>query len=1534
MANASNTDQIKPTTRPGAGNVLFLAQRQLQTACLQLQQLVDLAPVDQTKSGPYWTSRAPGTERTRWFHAIDALLDYLEAKTDIAYGLSRIPRQGWELSRRITYKVRSEWYETLKAEWDTVWSGIPGLTFEWMYLDVGTGSAQRSEIRPDAIVVSDSPEGECLVMVIGGKKGIYWLQNRAALKAKATASRRKIWNLQASPAELEEAQDVGFAKIAFTRGNVFEQVFESSVIDLRKQQAGKVPSFFGNLSGDDKEQIEFSLSLEAYNEKGLINFGSLDPDLSAAYREFEVQRQEDDILGHIGQPLNSETARFAFDVLQQDVQNMGIRGSAAAPRFAELLEECTQARWNPETSQAFKACCEHRKQALAAEVRIRNKLGQITREQWAMVENVVFAGDQEIATGYEPGVFSLSVKTWSIPGALVLVAESEPGEPDEESVALLYMPGLEGGVCAFATLSKLRSSLVDTLLARTESVFLENLPTTQRTLVNAYLDQCRKEATFVEVNVVPIQGEAFVHGLKAQLSVLQSGPDDEAQRDQWHEKALARLSSPFNAARQAGLNRVEDQILALGAASKLPAAMPEPMRKAVVKLLEEYVAALGASQRLLASKLQDRTTLVDQLIVEKLVADFGVTQAARVTLDFPTYVLLPGPYSLQTTPSKSRVKMSLTELALHNIDHEMSARLDYMNVSVESAVAGDMVLERQLTKRYVVSLCQNLDVARRYSEHLEEVYEQSRATTLARELHREKLEKPFYLLFKAHVMAFQSQYQGLTARGRDLLDRVVDACDPSQSRRSTSGFNLLIPTLGFVTSDWGDPVALDGALFLQDQATGTTLTYLPGSSDSTLFVETPNLQLACTKLAQSCWYSARLRKHLAQLPIDGNVRRYEAYLQEAAIRKYTTYIDSRVPSEPVASVATYMSRLSKARLLYIHDNTSRSNQEVADENQRRLDLELANMKMILGFVPVIGVFVAAYEFVSAVKQAVQAFSAGNWKQGLNYIFEAVLAACEVVMEVLPAVGKAAATVSRLARQSQRQLVKTLAGNTQISSRALVNLNAKPYTGDGIFSDLHVNVSLAGKQASTQPFYKGTYLLEHAGEDLYYIQRKNGLVYPVRRRTDGKLGWELKTDSPFDIRVVQFKNGDWVARPVSGSPYRLSGGGGDQGWGDWLTSFWKGKSRAVPSADVPQPGPSTSQRVTGAMLKGRAEDSGKAIELFRSEDLKFKNNLQQDTFRGSAKKYIDDFEKNIDLFSADNLTLGEVALNTHKEIITSYSEFASIVARRFGKKSGVAESVENLGTQFRGLTATPPVSSATLKQALANAKSSFDSPGAIAIAKNNHKSTAPTGSSSLPGPAPSEEASQLRAAAETFAAEVKKKIDKVANKKTGFDREASEETLTTLISGCEERVKQIKNLKGQDADLISRLESGAKNARRQVTRLKVHHAKRSDPMPDNVNFLLEQNAIEFGSPKRLPHATRKDGTWVVEIPIITVPEQTTPWVLHLHNSGQSLSKTTVKYGTFKLAAEAGEGAGKAKHWNILTTSTLFEKVPTYTFTINP
>ncbi|MDH0303960.1 MULTISPECIES: DUF6543 domain-containing protein [unclassified Pseudomonas] len=690
------------------------------------------------------------------------------------------------------------------------------------------------------------------------------------------------------------------------------------------------------------------------------------------------------------------------------------------------------------------------------------------------------------------------------------------------------------------------------------------------------------------------------------------------------------LQAPGHAARASAHGLLEEQSHAVKLAGAAPSwlkAMSTANRQALVEVLERYISAMRSSRALLARDLPVREAFCRALINRKLKDDFDADDVGQIHLDLPIRVTsqrdpIVGsgaqgvPVRLEDTPSQERTQVPLQTLLLENIDTEMTRRLQFLKVQVASSSADTVrVLTSGLTSSYVHGLATALDLAQAYEDRIRQAFLGLDETEHARAYRRETLLEPVRLMLQIQRLLFHERGY-LNDQSQAILALASDA----RYQADGHDIRLLAARLTSGGPDTDDqPVTLSGVTFIEDQASGVTLLYLPDHPASPVR-QYPNLEEARLSLYERS-KTQEEQAYLISRALLGNPDAHRSRLAQAHANRFSGIIGLGAQWPASTSLAQLLLDAEMGRLIEANRATSRSSRDLWQENFTYQSGMVFNyLKMALGFIPFVGTAIGLYDVVDAMHQAAKAFTQGEIAHGLDELENAITSLIDAAMDLVNGVGFSPSAALRTSKQRQlRQLKGHRPGSRYLSAAAgqrLKRLRGYEYDQP---------LSLQGLPSPTSGRWRGVY---RTGQGDFILIEGT----PFQVEWDATLHtWRLSGNarSSWKMAVGLDELGRWDTHfALHGVHVRGAGGGGGQAASriaDTLEPLWP----AAIKARLPlwwrdrtyrlrkQLQDSISARTHTLSKLGKDLESRTAVE----------NALDDTVLRSSLERYIDEARRN-------------------------------------------------------------------------------------------------------------------------------------------------------------------------------------------------------------------------------------------------------------------------------------------------------------------
>lgn len=1051
----------------------------------------------------YWQARAAGTPVSRREHALEQFLGHLRASHDCALLSGALERE--QLSAVTGVLANPEW-----------------LRLENRQLHMETPIAGNHAL-PGVLVFGIEDQAQLVLYQPGRQPAFTACPSRQALEDELAAG-------------LEAGQTMSYLPVDSPTAG-----FDTLMAGLPRLPLGTQRGSLVILAAPPP----LDPAIEESWQPSLHDFGSLAADVPPDVARQQMQRQ--------------------FDLLAPWAENQAPllehRGALRDARDAadQAIERLLRGNWHdtPIEAQVLADLRSAQHAGLRAHARFQHLLGQISAEELAWIESVIAQGDAFPTPGtqtivahpllYRPATEGeqSDAERHLIEAALVITHRHALDRSNTEHALLLYWPGQHGGLLRCASRSVLELCL--------------GAP----------------PGSALAVGLSPLHGDALRGVLAYHLDHARHAVvDDRATEDATvrpEDILRLRLQVPAHAAREAALDTLRHEQASADLAAVLPpwlATTSQETRLALRSLLEQYARAIRQAQALLSRDLPHRELFCSQRIQRRLAQDFDAYDGTPLWLELPRSTSrrrdpiagsgAPGvPYREVLVPSVERELHALQALLVENLDDAMSDRLTFLTVHCPGADERvRQALASGVDKAYVQALASELDLAQAYEDCILASYRGLEETSHAAQYRRECLVQPWRLVLQVHGLLGLARGQ-LTREGQAILDIALDASTSEHYRTAEHDIRLIGALLGSGGADTGQmPVALTGVTFVNDQRSGITLLCLPEHPSRPL-AQYASLEAARLALYDQARHSEGL-DYLAARALLGSRDAHRARLRQALERGFDGIIALGATWPAHLSLAHHLLDAQMGRVIAAHRATSRSNRDLWRENFAYQSGMVFNyLKMVLGFVPVIGSVIAVYDFFDAAYNVAEALVQGQGERAIESLEQALVAFVDAAMDLAPAV--AIHVNSGAARRLARQRVpgrRTL--TAQASRQRLERFAGYEHAAP---------LSLIDVQPGSTGRFKGVY--RHAEGDFILIDDR-----PCRVQWDATAHtWRL-AGTPrkgFKRAVALDAQGRWDTHfALYGTHLQGGGAGGGQALGhladrlepywpaairEWLPRFW-------------------------------------------------------------------------------------------------------------------------------------------------------------------------------------------------------------------------------------------------------------------------------------------------------------------------------------------------------------------------------------------
>lgn len=1095
------------------------------TALLETLKTLELSSSLNRQWIVYWNGRAPGTPLSRRSWAARQYHAHFQAACDLAVADGTLTARQWQV------------LQTALPRPDTpaVSSG-----FETLQLVLADGSRLR---LPGALVITVASEGTDHVLYLPSyTPALQVFADRAAMESELLHRQRLLWSYTSN--ELRPRNTIDYQVQDAPLDAAFRQLMghlRAGYLTPLQQNSDAEPAATASaplaaVDAYDNARASNTLFAEPPLFHSLANaaddgesprhtdFGNLYQDIALSTRLGMVKQQLRAFEALAGEQDDRDSP--TLQSLRETLNALSMAQSRADSAASSLLDTAWLHELRSRAQDAYADLKQARQDGLRAEAALQHAMKQLGDDEWHMLEALLrspTAAQRGIPVVAAALTLQMTgddqqITSQSLDGVLVIAHGTEANTVVADRPLLLFWPGSAGGLQQFASVTALEREFFKLSAS----------------------DDARK------LLLTPLVGDAFDYGLQRQLAACEQAAlelrqrfaaNDEAQyqsaREELRRTVLDELNVPVNTARDLAYERFLEQNRSLA----LNRGQPEWLRQLTPSerqsfraLIKACVPAARRSQALLERELPRREDFATRQVTARLIRDFALGSAVQVHLDLPDSTQFvreaiagsgaPGtPLTLVLKPSKSRSLISLQELALGNIDHSMSNRLQFMGlVLTEGDSADQSTLASGLDAIYLRRFVSELDLAGRYEQRIRDALLGAADAPLFHQQYRQEcLLAPIRLMLAIRGEAARHQ-RHITQAGHELLSLTIDASSSEAFNTGGKRVSLLPAMLMPGGEDTGDRnTPLSGVTFIHESVSGLTLLYLPDCPDAIFLRQYDSLESARIALFNLAFDSS-IAAYLADRALEGEVDYHVSRINEACVRHFDGLIGIEQAWPATTSLASLQLNAHLGRLIQAHRSTARSNRELrlelaALESGRVFDY----IKMALGVLPFAGTVIALYDAWTSANRAVAAFLHNQVAEGLEALESLLQSLIDAAMDLLP--GASLKPGPARARIHQRQLKQLVAsGHLHAAPGGRRRTAVDRFSGYEYAGEL----SLVGLTPGTEGIYRGIY--RHT-EGTFILN--SGRVYPVifdaSRHT-----WRLtgKANSAYKQPVALDGFGNW------------------------------------------------------------------------------------------------------------------------------------------------------------------------------------------------------------------------------------------------------------------------------------------------------------------------------------------------------------------------------------------------------------------------
>ena len=980
----------------------------------------------------YWAQRMPGHAHARLAHGESLLQQHFTHSIDLAYGLGNIDEHAW--------------YQGHAA---STWAAV-----YWEHSD------KMRELAQATLVVQPLAEqAPWLLYRPGDTTTLRAYADRAALESGLNELRATLW--PDLPATEDDDNTSGAPVISPLEESAFGFVLKQLLLDHEERALPLLEQACLNQTKDQNQEpgnldwqsitdweqrsslrlvapladetstlIRNTLQHEQQLAEEQLHFDALSPVLPLLWRTSRIAAYQAALERYVGDDTAvTAPAMVTLRALEEALEQHQEKTSR---HLEQLPDPLSPADWQEhvEGTSRFDFISHRLAQALLAEARLQQTLGELNDAQFALIDAVVAQPEYTPEHTVEVARLTLVIgnQQWPLHGFLTFRPAAET--TTQENDVLLYRSGRDGGLKAFADETLLTQALLESLSGLWANTLIDSVgPTASQALLTALAssqEPARLEST-------PLITHCFDHCVQTIIDAIQ--PEDAEQVEpstEAHAWLSTLLSIPRNEARTQAFNAIAEQNRTENIVKQFDTRLNRlsaEERNALTAGFQQYSQAMVASIVCLEQSLPERTQFARDKLAQQLRKDLGLTTVPTITVNLPDQVdmyqePIAGSGQAHATrtvfvPSEARSDIPLENLLLGAMDENVLQRMNYMRFAFDPPESSTR-LSNALTSAYLARLDKTLDLAGAYESAILEAFNGSEGDTeMAKEWRDEVLRRPFALSLELFAL---SKPADLDDQGQALLR------DAAAGTIEWTPLNL---NPGVAADGSSHEVALSGVFLLQNASHDTVILYLPEAPNGRIVSQHPDATAACQALEQMALNSTML-DWLATRPVAGDPERHRSYINQALLKSFTGFIAPG--TRQTLSLATHLSRLQMGRLITQHRKTARSQRELyLEEAAIRHNRVYDYIHLCLSFVPGVGVAVGLYDGWNASTAAVEAFMRGQHSQGVDHLNSVVLSIIDALLDIAPGLGAApsarVASARAYTRLRQTQAQRTTLGKT-------------------------------------------------------------------------------------------------------------------------------------------------------------------------------------------------------------------------------------------------------------------------------------------------------------------------------------------------------------------------------------------------------------------------------------------------------------------------------------------------------------------------
>lgn len=1025
----------------GRGDALLAANQQRENAACALQALAMQAPTLRATLGEafqtppgrapgsvvegavaraqeaYWSARMPGTAGSRQAYAATLLRQHFMASQDIALGLDKIGAKAWAQGRQqgLEHAALAQWRH-----------------------DDGTGETCASAL----LFAPPAGQTQWLLYRPEANMPVRSFQHQEALQAWLHEHRRLLWPTPATALEdASDSQAIVLQTLSEDGFSRLQQLAQSEHLRLAQhhleQHSGTDPLPWADIEAWEPTRfIQPQQALPAGVQQAIdarvdedaawvaqeLHFDSLPDTLPSAWRQQRIERQQALLAVYLGDHLAPDAAPMTtLRTLRSRLETVQ---ASQSQLLADLPAEVAGDIWGQhygDTSR-FVQLSDNLRRALHLEAELQHLLGDLSASHLSLIEQITEMPEPNLQRQVRPCALQLVVdaRHWYLTGFLTLHS-CKAGDADAPDTSLLlYKPGDNGGLIAFADAAQLSERLLETLQgscpqALLESLWPQDIPGLMQALEHA--------TQAPSIAFTPIDTHFFDYCMQTLVASL--APADDSSVSVPREAASARLRISVNRARLLAFERHAERNRTANLAARLHPLQHLDLAKRsdLARATEALRQAMLAHHQLLHRDLPERSEFALARLEQRLRADFAPITMPAITLNMADRVVnqrvslgesgQANAYKMVKAFSEERSDIALEHLLLWALDDDLTLRLGDATIAFEGG-SGDEALRLGVNQSYVANLVRQLDIAGAYERQILETFNGlPQETPWQAELRQETVRAPFQQ--QLQIIA-ASYYRGLDVQGQQLLEQFAHEQLGASANRTVT-YHTLVLKPGTASDGSSAQTTLSGIFVLQADGYPTLL-LLPEAPNNRIVSQYPDAAHACQALADMA-LDEPMRSYLAKLPIDGDEHAHLSYINSALQANYSGFIGLGITRSE--TLPTLLANLQMGRLVLHNRATSRSQADLYLETEAiRHGRVYDYIKMALGVVPLVGTAVALYDGWHAATASVEAFLRSDPGAGIDHLNSVFLCLTDALLDLTPTVlfnnPSSAARLATLQRQ--------------------------------------------------------------------------------------------------------------------------------------------------------------------------------------------------------------------------------------------------------------------------------------------------------------------------------------------------------------------------------------------------------------------------------------------------------------------------------------------------------------------------------------